>query len=336
MKHGLLLNAGRTLGPCCYNRRSTVNNQTYDIDPVNCKTCVDSELAGIKSYRQGANEKYGLDHTHNSIITLDITPNRNCNLTCKICNEHSSSSWMKLKGKQINKFYNLSVEDLSEMLKSYDLSQLSEINFSGGEPFLNNNIVKYISPLIQNVDVKKCQLRFSTNGTIKASNRILDFFKKFSLVNVRVSFDDIESGFEYQRYPANWSKCEENWNYLLHNSPPNVMFSLNRTVSILNINRLEIMDNWHKKYYDRSPTGDPIEIIDHFAFGPYNLSNISTSVKDYITNTHDVQSKAWQYIQSVSPLNNLSLVKSTIQHHDTVHGTDFSSVDPELYKIIFQ
>ena len=260
MQHGISMSRNQ-FGVCCYNNKVDTKPTGYEIDPVGCSACIHQERNGIKSYRQGANEKYGLDHDHRSPIVLDFTPNFNCNLTCKICDEHSSSSWAKLKQIKIHSNYNISLPKFKSVLEDIDLSNVQEINFSGGEPFLNHNIIKYIDSLQHRVDFSKCNLRFSTNGTHQLTEKLSDFFLKFKLVNARFSIDDVESGFEYQRYPAKWDKCQRNWQWFLDSMPHNVMPSINRTVSILNIRRLNLLDEWHSSY-TQTRFGDPIELID--------------------------------------------------------------------------
>lgn len=334
MQHGLTVYEKNQIGTCCYNRTNPSTYKDYTIDPVGCHTCVDQEHAGIKSYRQGANEKYGLDHTHRNPIVLDIIPNRNCNLACKICNEDSSSSWAKLKGLKLNKSYNISINSFTNLLDRYDFSHVQEINFSGGEPFLNNNIVRYVSTFDNRVDFSQCTLRFSTNGSFKPGKQILDFFQKFSLVLARFSLDDVEQGHEYQRWPSRWKEWQTNWQYFVDNAPHNVMMSINRTVSVLNINRLHLLDQWHQQY-QQSKFNDPIERIDHFAFGDYSLDYITQQIKDHILHKHGNTSLAWQYIKNRRPCADTGKLQRVITEHDALQGTSLLTFDPELHKLIF-
>ena len=331
MQHGLTF-ARDIVGTCCYNQTNPKNYSSYDIDPIGCNVCIDQENNNIKSYRQGANEQYGLLHTHRSPIVLDFTPNFNCNLVCKICDERSSSSWAKLKQIKIHKNYNVSINKFKSLFENIDLSNIKEINFSGGEPLLNNNIYKYLVTLEDRINFSNCTLRFSTNATIPLTSEISKFFLKFRLVLARFSIDDVGIGFEYQRYPAKWNHSEHNWQQFLNTMPHNVIPSINRTVSILNIRRLDLLDQWHTGYL-QTRFGDAIELIDHFAFGNYSLNYLTPALKENIQ--LNGPQRSWDYIKSRTTTTPDRL-QNTIQQYDTIHNTSLKEFDPELYEIIFQ
>ena len=331
MQHGLTLSPGHT-GTCCYNPKNPNKYSSYDIDPIGCKTCVDQEDNNIKSYRQGANEQYGLSHSHRSPIVLDFTPNLNCNLTCRICNEQSSSSWAKLKQIKINKNYNISINKFNSTFKDINLNNVKEINFSGGEPLLNNNMLKYLSTFEDKIDFSNCTLRFSTNTTVPLTTKMSNFFLKFKLVLARFSIDDIGAGFEYQRYPAKWDQCQFNWQHFLETMPHNTIPAINRTVSILNIRRLHLLDQWHANYLQTN-SGDPIELVDHFAFGNYGLDYLTPALKKNIQ--LNGPGRAWDYVKHREPIAN-NYLRHLIQQQDTLHNTSLEEFDTELYRIIFQ
>jgi hypothetical protein len=333
MQNGLSVSLGNKVGVCCYNRNNPSKYSTYDIDPVGCSACIDQERNGIKSYRQGANERYGIEQSHQNPIVLDVTPNFNCNLTCKICNEKSSSSWAKLKKIKIQRSYNISQSQFKTTFDNLDLSYVREINFSGGEPLLNNNIIKYIGSLEDKIDFAKCTLRFSTNGTQLLTDKLVDFFLKFKLVLARFSLDDIEEGFEYQRYPANWKAVQSNWVLFLNTMPHNVIPSINRTVSILNIHRLHQLDAWHA-LYPTTQFGDPIELLDHFVFGEYGLHSMPPGLKEHIKLSG--HNRAWSYVKNRPTTTNIAGLRDAIQTHDKNHNTSLRDYDTELYNIIFE
>jgi len=329
MQHGLTLHS-KGLGTCCYNYNNPKSNSGYDIDPVACATCVDQENANIKSYRQGANEQYGLSHDHRDPLVLDLSPNLNCNLVCKICDENRSSSWAKLKQIKIHQDYNVSIDKFVSVLGSVDMTHVKEINFSGGEPLLNNNMIRYLEKLENQIDFSKCTLRFSTNGTVPLTAKMSNFFLKFKLVLARFSIDDVEAGFEYQRCPAKWAQCQTNWQLFLDNMPHNIIPSINRTVSILNIRRLHLLDQWHDNYL-LTRFGDPIELIDHQAFGDYSLNHLTSALKQDILLRGSI--RAQDAVRSYTPGNVQKLI-SVIQQHDALHHTSIMDFDAELYRLI--
>jgi len=335
LQHGLSLSKSSAFGTCCYNNTDPQNYSSYDVDPVACRTCLDQESNGIYSYRQGVNQKYGIVHDHRLPMVLELAPNRNCNLTCKICDEYSSSLWAKLKQIKILPDYNLPVDNLLDKFAQWDLSQIQEINFSGGEPFLNNNIVRYLNTLESRIDFANCTLRFVTNGTGVLTKQITNLLKKFKLVQARFSIDDIEIGYEYQRPPAKWIEVESNWKHFLDHMPHNTMAAINRTVSVLNINRLHLLDKWHEDSFKWSRFQDTIELIDHFAFGEYNVDTVPSALKQLIQHEHGVHSRAWNYVKDRTLNENIDVLQETIRYHDKLHNTNMQQFDPKLYKVLF-
>jgi hypothetical protein len=334
IKHGLTFNSSNNYGTCCYNSTNPLNYTSDNIDPVGCRACIDQEANGIFSYRQGANQKYGLEHAHQLPIVLDVRPNKNCDLACKICSPASSSTWAKLRNIKIDSAYNINTLDFKNAFNHVDLSQVREINFSGGETFLNNNIKRYIEQLSDRVDFSKITLRFSTNGSHQLNPKLIDFFLQFALVQARFSLDDINEGHEYQRWPSKWPQWETNWKLFLECMPYNTMPSINRTISLLNINRLHLLDNWHRQY-QTSKFNDPIELIDHYAFGAYSLNNLPAALKEYISKNRDIHARAWGAVKNRPATTNIINLRQTIIEHDQLHKTSMNEFNPDLYNIIF-
>jgi pyruvate-formate lyase-activating enzyme len=333
IRHGLRVVDG-TFATCCYNNQNPFAATSDDIDPVHCRSCIDQELNGLQSYRQGANQRFGLTHDHASTIVLDITPNRNCNLACRICDEWSSSTWSRIKDISIPKNYNASVEEFSKLFDTVDLSCVEEINFSGGEPLLNNNLTRYLEPFSNRIAFDQITLRFSTNGTIRFEPKMLEFLSRFKLVLARFSIDDVGVAFEYQRWPAKWDQVENNWRHFLKNMPHQTIPALNRTVSLLNIARLSEMDAWAEQY-SQTISGDAIELVDHFADGSYSLDHLTEPLKTMVLRRCGEHSKSWQYVARRPVTNSVESVKIAVQQHDQLHGTQLQTQDPELYHAIF-
>lgn len=334
LQHGLFLQ-GDKVGTCCFNvKKSPKDYSDYNVIQEDCKPCLNQEAHGIFSYRQGVNQKYGFNYPPKKIVVLDVVPNNNCNLTCKICGPSSSSSWVKLLERPITENYNKSIDEFENEIKQYDLSNLLEINFSGGEPFLNENIRRYITRLQPLTDFSKITLRFSNNGTVKLTPKLIDFFSQFKLVMARFSLDDIEEGHEYQRFPANWADWLSNWEYFLSNMPHNVIPGINRTVSMLNINRLHHLDKWHKDYSE-SRFGDKIELVDHFAFGRYRLQ-ITQPIYDYIVSEFADDTSEYKYVKNLQIQPHADLFKEAVTEHDRLQGTSFAEFNPQLYRLVFE
>jgi hypothetical protein len=146
--------------------------------------------------------------------------------------------------------------------------------------------------------------------------------------------DDIDIGHEYQRWPSKWAQWEINWNFFLTSMPHNVMPSINRTISLLNINRLHLLDSWHQQH-QISKFGDPIELIDHYVFGVYSLDHLPLGLKEYISQHRDLYSRAWNAVKQRPTITDLSRLKQTITEQDQLHNTSLYAFNPDLYNIIF-
>jgi hypothetical protein len=335
IQHGLTVSHdGSRFGTCCYNQTDPATYTSDSVDPVGCRACIDQENNNIFSYRQGANQIYGLEHNHSLPIVVDVYPNRNCDLACKICGSHSSSTWAKLENVKINSNFNMNFSDFKTKFNKIDLSQVQEINFSGGEPFLNNNVKQYIEQLSDRCDFSKITLRLSTNGSHKLNSKLIDFFLQFALVRVRFSLDDIGTGHEYQRWPSRWNQWETNWKIFLEDMPHTVMPAINRTIGLLNINRLHLLDKWHQQHLT-SKFGDPIELIDHYVSGSYSLDNLPMALKEHIGQHREVYSRAWAAVKNRSTITDLTNLRQTIVKHDQLHNTSLKEFNPDLYNIIF-
>lgn len=332
IRHGLRVVDG-TFATCCFNNQNPFEATDYTVDPVHCRSCIDQEANGMQSYRQGANQRFGIEHNHYRPIVLDITPNRNCNLACAICDEWSSSTWSRIKDISIPQNYNATVAEFVDIFKDVDLSSVEEINFSGGEPLLNNNLIRYLEPFADRIAFDQITLRFSTNGSIKFEQRILDFLTRFKLVLARFSIDDVGTAFEYQRWPAQWSNVEANWQDFLTRMPHQVLPSINRTVGLLNVARLSKMDHWAEQYSTTS-SGDTIELLDHFADGAYSLDHLTPAIKDLVLQREGANSRAWQYVANRTVTNAANSVKLAVDATDRLHQTQLATVDPELYQAI--
>jgi hypothetical protein len=92
------------------------------------------------------------------------------------------------------------------------------------------------------------------------------------------------------------------------------------------------LDQWHANYLQTN-SGDPIELIDHFAFGDYSLNYLTPALKKNIQ--LNGPSRAWDYVKFRKPTANNHL-QDVIQQQDTLHNTSLEEFDPELYRIIFQ
>ena len=216
--------------------------------PEGCRSCRDMESSGIKSTRQQALEDYKDFTPNGKIQSIEIRFDNICNLMCRHCSPDYSSKWeaaVKKDSDLLDKMtqygsYRKSEKHISLTDKIIDevidlAPNLKEILIAGGEPLYHDkhyNFIQRLLPYAENI-----KLSYNTNLTTLEykGKSILDLWKKFKKVEVRVSIDGDPSCYSYVRTNNNLNVIEQNLfkvSYL-----KNVILSATCTTSMLNITR---------------------------------------------------------------------------------------------------
>jgi radical SAM protein with 4Fe4S-binding SPASM domain len=232
--------------------------------PEGCRSCWDMEDSGVKSTRQQTTEDYkkiaDFD-TVKEIITDDYSmPLTNlksvevrfdniCNLMCRHCSPDYSSVWEVAvkRDESLNKkmielgtfrkqeeHVKLNDQIINEIGSLSD--NLVEVMLAGGEPLYHNKHYKFIESLLPNAG--KIMLSYNSNLTTleyKGKN-ILDLWKNFRRVLLRVSIDGDRDCYQYVRVHNDLDKVEANIARVIE--LPNTKVSATCTTSLLNITRL--------------------------------------------------------------------------------------------------
>ncbi|MFH2146239.1 MAG: radical SAM/SPASM domain-containing protein [Candidatus Omnitrophota bacterium] len=113
-------------------------------------------------------KQFGLLRLSN--ITFVLTDE--CNLRCRICD-----IWEKQRGQRSN----LKIEKIREILASKYTKKVRYIAFTGGEPFLREDVFEIFS-LVRSLR-PDCKIVISSNGTL--ADKVVSFFRKIeSLRNI--------------------------------------------------------------------------------------------------------------------------------------------------------
>lgn len=208
--------------------------------PQECQLCWTEEASGLKSLRlQTINNR--VEQYQPEISYLSLKLSNKCNLACRICSPHLSSLWqsqfkklnIELMPAKMFKTIELEKFDDARLISLHRLSpNLKHLLIYGGEPLVNEEVIRYLKFLVDNKFSKNIQLTLNTNGTIYDSS-LIEMFNEFKHVDIFLSIDDVDQRFEYQRWPAKWSKIDENiLNYSKH---ANLNLEFYPTVSVLNV-----------------------------------------------------------------------------------------------------
>ena len=82
------------------------------------------------------------------------------------------------------------------------------IEIFGGEPMLIKQQFKFLEKLVERGLSKNITVSYATNGTIFPENAVKNIWVHFKRIIIMLSADGIKKGFEYSRYPAEWSVYE--------------------------------------------------------------------------------------------------------------------------------
>jgi MoaA/NifB/PqqE/SkfB family radical SAM enzyme len=151
----------------------------------------------------------------------------------KIKNLIDSSCWFENDKRFIEEFEEL-------------LSQIENLDFYGGEPFLLKNLPKVLKTIVDIDRAQHIRLHFNTNGSVFPKH-LVDTFKEFKKIDMAISLDSIGSRFEYER-GGTWTVVSDNIKKLkqLHSDKINVY--LFPTVNIQNVLYLDEVYAWAQDY----------------------------------------------------------------------------------------
>ena len=225
--------------------------------PASCSECWINEQAGVKSIREHIwweinDDRYNIDwqtDTLENLKSLALALGNVCNLKCRVCNDNSSSSWAAEEIMEISASLRksspvyLQLKDKSWIYQDMQawneikniVPLLHELRFTGGEPMLIDQQFSLIEYVAETEYAKDIILRYTTNGTI-FPDAVVDIWKKFKLVEIALSIDDIGARFEYQRDGSNWLTVSTNiQKYLELANKYNFVIKIHCTVSNQNI-----------------------------------------------------------------------------------------------------
>jgi len=232
--------------------------------PEGCKSCWDLEDAGVRSTRHSCLEDFkdikyedvmqqlGDDYTMplEKISCIEIRFDNICNLMCRHCSPDYSSKWehavkrddalmekMKYYGTYRKMDYHVKLTDeMIEEIGSFS-DHLKVIMIAGGEPLFHDKHYKFLEGLQHGA--KNIHLSYNTNlNTLEYKGKsILDLWKNFKRVSMRVSIDANRDIYQYVRTHADLPKVETNIRRV-NTELDNVSISATCTTNMLNITRL--------------------------------------------------------------------------------------------------
>jgi sulfatase maturation enzyme AslB (radical SAM superfamily) len=309
--------------------RELNNANTWHED---CWTCQGNELAGLTSFRTGMLEKFGERKNLSGPQRLDLMFDTSCNLACRSCGPQLSTFWQKhLKEHQI-KFTSDSpiskADEMIDILKTLDLSNLEMVVFCGGETLMGNAYWQVASAIADMCPQAKDKITlcFQTNGTQPVDKKYYSTIEKFQLIKLHISLDGINEKFEYLRWPATWNQVVGNINNLKETIPVNVMFLIEETMSIFNLYYQHELDSWVKSNFSTNRLNDIVNHTRHVANRIYGLHNLTQTYIDNLTPAlKNLIADDWKE----NPAEIRAMI-AEIRKFDQIRNQDFTKTFPEV------
>ena len=142
-----------------------------------------------------------------------------CPLACRSCQESDSSTFAKIHNKQ--HLIPLAVStDITEQDEYQNIKQLLEqvyheaeypvVHLTGGEVLVHNGAVEILKWLSDQGLSNKFTVRFTTALSVPVPRRLVDTFNRFRHIHFNISIDSVGTNYQYVRWPAKFSKIENN------------------------------------------------------------------------------------------------------------------------------
>ena len=272
---------------------------------------------------------------------LNIIVGNHCNMTCVYCCKQYSSAWKqdilnngeypvqtlddRYKINNMDRILlNLSQKDIAksavntllidEIVSISQNTLYTEVEITGGEPFLYLNLENLISKFSRDIKIHVCS-GLGVNPTRFAN--MLDNLSKYSNVSIIISAENTRDYYEFNRYGNSWKQFETNLELLKQTG-----MSYKFITTIGNLTLFGLPDFF--EYIGNSeiicnPCTDPdflaINVLDTASkqLILQNLSRIPTKLQSLVTNSINVEPTTTQrlnlktYLTSFVARRNLSL-----------------------------
>jgi MoaA/NifB/PqqE/SkfB family radical SAM enzyme len=233
-----------------------------------CNRCWTEEDLGHTSERQYLLQDLpaGLDFTDPGYYMsgprhINIKVSNICNLRCRTCQSLDSYLY-HIEGEYYEKKNNISrtAYTLEKFKKHFTDTQLDElfefsknlerIELYGGEPFLDDQVPKYLLRLVDAGLSQNIDLSVSTNATHELTDTWRRILSNFNNVIINTSIDGIGDRFTYMRHPGKWEVAEKNLTdfFALRDNNPKINVVPVVTVSALNVWNVPEVFEYFKEY----------------------------------------------------------------------------------------
>lgn len=213
--------------------------------------CPAEEAVGIRSMRQNAISRYGFT-TETKLRKLELVFDNVCNIKCRSCGTPNSHLWHDDE----QAIYGITFIDKkytkNTIYADVDFTDLECIEVLGGEPMLSPGTAEFFKKVSELDILKNLTVQISTNGMILPSDVITQALLDCKSLELAISIDGYGSYNDYIRSGSNFDQIVNNLDFykqLIEQRKGATKIAVHTTVSIYNVNQLDILDNFIKENY---------------------------------------------------------------------------------------
>jgi hypothetical protein len=146
-----------------------------------------------------------------------------CNLACRSCSETESSTWARVTSTPVSEKYEMDISNSPEhwqLITTTILEKLPEVehfyvHFIGGESLVQPGMKKLLNWMIAQGIAPRVHLRVTTALTVRPGYDLMSKMSQFRDVDINLSIDSVGDNYQYLRWPAKFTKIENNLDTLM-------------------------------------------------------------------------------------------------------------------------
>lgn len=356
IRHGLYISPQREYKPCCIYSDSLADNLEDYLNspelkklksdfgkghrPKGCQQCWNDEDAGHPSKRTRDQEHVFNDQEPaDDFFVIMVAFGNSCNLACRTCGSHSSTTWIKEEiksGKEVeifshNRFYQEKtfMDEIKKISKN-----VRHVYFMGGESLLAgiDEHLDYLDHLIER-SAGEIHLHYTTNATVIPNEKFWNRWKKFKKVDIQLSIDGIYEHFDYTRWPATWTEVSQNIKRYqdLASGQDNIKLTIGHVVSIFTVYYFPEFFKWCLQNKLKDPFISLLKYPRH-----YDIRSLPLKVKDKVRQ----KLSKYHYDEIINYLDQedfSEVFETTLEYindYDKQREQSFKETFPEFYQIL--
>ncbi len=242
--------------------------------------CPAEEAVGIRSMRQNAIDRFGFT-TETKLRKLELVFDNVCNIKCRSCGTPNSHLWQEDE----KEIYGITFIDKkyikNTIYEDVDFTDLECIEVLGGEPMLSPGTSDFFKKASDLGILKNLTIQISTNGMLLPPDSIKKALLECKSLELTVSIDGYGQQNNYIRSGSDFDQIVNNlyfYNDLIDQRSGNTNIAIHTTVSIYNVNQLDILDDFISNKFPRFSKTK--QVLQYPVF--MSIKNTSNEYKDLV------------------------------------------------------